>query len=361
MLELFHAVALRCPKISQISLPVSQLPGQCGIYPELCPGQWQTSRITSLTLSPLVFPHISKKYRLSTRKLWPIRFPNLKALTVLDLSLFVSEVVTCIEAPLLESLTIDGACGAYSVLKTLIDSVKDTLRSLDVKRILFYREAETIGEWEDDPGFLAQVSITDSLYPESLPLGLKHLAVEATSSPRFSDDILIHNLPFFVPYAKTVSTLESLSLSAAKESSFVELEYSYDNLRTLRIDYVNSGLTSSQDSHTFKMVESIARFVKNKKDIAPNLDVVNLKWRFVRGGGWGSVVRVLAYCLMKRCEVYGVKFELELQCLNDCFEAYDWLHAEEWALDRRRWAKNDKFRLLPMVDRCLSKLGYKAY
>jgi len=361
MLRLFHAVSLRCPKLSQISLPVSQLAGQYGLYPELCLGEWQTSRITTLTLSPLVFPHTNKRHR-SSGQLRPICFPNLKSLTVLDLSLFVVDVVTCIQAPTLESLTIDGACGAYSVLKTLIDSVKDTLRSLEVKRILFYREADTFFDFDDDAGgFLAQVSITDTLYPESLPPGLKHLAVEATSSPRFSDDILIHNLPFFVPYARTISTLETLSLSAAKESSFVELEYSYQSLRTLRIDYMNSGLTSTQDSHTFKMVESLARFIKNREVLAPELKSVELKWRFVKTSTCAWLVYCLAYCLQRRCEAYGVQFELELEGLNDCFEAYAWLNAEEWALDRRRWSKNDRFRVLPMVDRCLSKLGYKAY
>jgi len=284
-------------------------------------------------------------------------------LTVQDLSLFILDIVTCIKTPVLESLVIDGACGAYSVLKTLIDSVKDTLRSLEVKRILFYREPETIADIDDiDGGLLTQVTfLTDAVFPESLPQGLKHLAVEATSQPKFSDDILIYNLPFFAPCSTTVQTLETLSLMASKASTFVELDYRYSSLQTLRMDYMNSGLTSFQDSHTFKMVDALARFIKNKDTFAPQLKTVELKWKYVKTASLGCIVCCLAYCLKKRCEKYGVEFKLELESLNDCFDAYAWLNAEEWALDARRWSKDNRFRFLPMVDKCLSKLGYKAY
>lgn len=213
---------------------------------------------------------------------------------------------------------------------------------------------------DGEGGLLTQVSfLTDSVYPESLPRGLKHLAVEATSQFKFSDDILIHNLPL-EPHSITISTLETLSLFASKSSTFVELDYSYGSLQTLRMEYMNPGLTS-QDTHTFNMVESLARFIKNKDIHAPQLKTVVLKWRFIKTDSLWWLICCLSYCLKKRCEAYGVEFELELECLNDYYEACTCYHPEDCTMYSRRWSKSNRFKLLPVVDKCLSKLGYKAY
>lgn len=317
MRKLFRATSLLCPNLTEMSLPVSQLERRPGISPEACIGDHQIRNLTTLTLTPLVFP--PRMSKVGHNKAYPqITFPRLHTLIIQDLSLFMLEVVVCIQTPRLESLTIDGACGAYSVLKMLIDSVKDTLHSLEVKRILFYREAaveETLlGLMFDVPEHTQHSIFTDAVYPESLPQGLKHLAVEATAQPKFSDDLLIHDLSYFVPYADTCSSLETLSLMASKASTFVELEYRYGALHTLQLDYYNSGLTSSQDNHTFKMVESLARFVKNKDTLAPQLKTIELRWRYVKTASLGWMICCLAYCLRKRCETYGVEFFLELEC-----------------------------------------------
>ena len=79
--------------------------------------------------------------------------------------------------------------------------------------------------------------------------------------------------------------------------------------------------------------------------------------------------------------LYALLTTLTHHPVNDPFEAYDWLHAEEWSLDRRRWSRSHSSSRLPIggmkqlgmglghggrralgvLDRAMSRCGWKAY
>jgi hypothetical protein len=369
MFRIFGELANMCPNLRHFSLPISLNGGLFVIPPEFCTGQ--VSQITSLTLSSLPFGRMAKGSD-SSSGLRPICFPCVKKLKLVGLTRFVRDntITDCIHTPALEHITFSQTSLTVPTLIKFIEPVKGTLNSLDIAHAFTSLNLYT------ESG--------DPFFPQTLQIfqNIKHFTVDARgSSYLLADETMLHQVPAFLSASfkpNTIRSLETLHLHVWISSTLIELDYFYPSLRVLQIDFCNPLQTTvPKNKANFRLVNYLAHFLKNKDLVAPELREITLNWTFIRipESGFDWLACCLAYCLQKRCEKYGVRLDLKMNCSMLFCSRYDWLlnrtecevddffayvtapyrwtrHGAKYGL--HRWSKSGRFGPLSIADGALS-------